>query len=451
MSTRTRDMTMGNPLGLLVRFSVPLMIGGVFQQLYTIVDTMVVGKVLGVQALAAVGAVEWLNWMIVNLIQSLMQGFAILIAQEFGAKRIGKLKDVLGSSIVMAALAGGIFLLFGQGIAAQGLRLLQIPKEIIGNSLLYVRVLFCGIPVVTAYNLFACILRSLGDSQTPLRAMAIASVINIALDLLFVLVLGWGIAGAAIATVLAQVSSAGYCWLRLRGMDLMALTKAHYQVKPLLWGEMLKLSLPVIFQTVVIAVGGLVLQGVINSFGVLYVAAYTATNKILIVMESCSISYGYAMLTYTGQNYGASKFHRIRQGVNAGNLICLITSLVLSPIAIIWGREILLLFISGSAAEVQQTIEIAYVYLQIISYLLPVLYTIYIVRSALQAIGDTVIPMVSGIVELVMRVGGALLLPMLFAQVTVFFSGPLAWFGANFILYPVYFYRLKKLCAQEKK
>lgn len=208
MASQTKNMTTGKPGKLILSFALPLMLGNVFQQLYTVVDTMVVGKYLGVNALAALGAADWMNWMMLGIVQGFTQGFGILMAQKFGAGKEDQLKKVIGNSVFLSAVFAIFLVLLGQTIAVPVLKLLQTPETILGDTLLYLRIMFAGIPIVMAYNLLACILRSLGDGKTPLHAMIVASFTNIALDLLFVMVFHWGIAGAAIATLLAQLVSA---------------------------------------------------------------------------------------------------------------------------------------------------------------------------------------------------------------------------------------------------
>ena len=194
MAANIKSMTEGKPVKLIFSFALPLMIGNVFQQLYTVVDTMVVGQVLGVNALAALGASDWLNWMMLGIIQGFAQGFSILMAQEFGAGNIRRLKKVVGNAIILAVVSAVILLVSGELMVLPVLRLLQTPAAIIDQSLLYLRIMFAGIPVVMAYNLFASVLRALGDGKTPLHAMIVAAMINIALDLVFVMLFGWGIA-----------------------------------------------------------------------------------------------------------------------------------------------------------------------------------------------------------------------------------------------------------------
>ena len=211
MAARIRNMTEGKPASLIFTFALPLMVGNVFQQLYTVVDTMVVGKALGVGALAALGAADWLNWMMLGIIQGFTQGFGILMAQEFGAGRYDNLRKSVGNSTVLALVSALALLITGQLLAHPVLSLLNTPPKILPDTLLYLRIMYLGVPIVMAYNLLASILRSLGDGKTPLHAMIVAAITNIALDLLFVLVFRFGIAGAAIATLIAQLISSLFC------------------------------------------------------------------------------------------------------------------------------------------------------------------------------------------------------------------------------------------------
>ena len=207
MAANIKVMTEGKPIKLIFSFALPLMIGNVFQQLYTVVDTMVVGQVLGVSALAALGAADWLNWMMLGIIQGFAQGFSILMAQEFGAGNVKRLKKVVGNAVGLSAASAVLLLIAGESIVFPVLSLLQTPGEIIGQSMLYLRIMFAGVPIVMAYNLLASILRALGDGKTPLHAMITAAAVNIVLDIIFVMAFGWGIAGAAAATLIAQFCS----------------------------------------------------------------------------------------------------------------------------------------------------------------------------------------------------------------------------------------------------
>jgi len=448
MASQTKQMTSGSPARLLVAFALPLMLGNIFQQLYTVVDTAVVGKALGVGALAALGATDWLYWLLLGIIQGLTQGFAILMAQEFGANRPDRLRKAVGGAILLSAAGAAALVLLGQLMARPALVFMQTPDAIIGSSLLYLRIMFAGIPIVMAYNLLASILRSLGDSKTPLLAMIVAALLNIVLDLLFVLVFHWGIAGAAAATLLAQLVSGLFCLKRVLGIELLQLTASDLRLTGRLAGKLLALGFPMAFQNTVIAVGGMIVQLVVNRCGVIFIAGFTATNKLYGILEVAATSYGYAMTTYVGQNLGAGKIERIRRGVRTAHGIALLTSLVIAAVMLCTGRLILSLFLSGSAEEVAGAMDVAYRYLALMSIGLPVLYYLHITRSAIQGTGNTFLPMLSGVAEFIMRTSSAIVLPIFFPEESVMFAEVIAWLGADIVMAVSYPIVLRRISAE---
>ncbi len=445
MAAQIKNMTEGKPSKLILTFALSLTAGNVFQQLYTVVDTMVVGKYLGVNALAAVGAAEWMHWLFLGMIEGLAQGFAILMAQEFGAKKFDKLRKTIGNAAVLSAFSALLLLLFGQLFSEGVLVILKTPNTILPDSLLYLRILFLGVPVVMAYNLLAGILRSLGDSKTPLQAMIVAAVTNIVLDLVFVMVFEWGIAGAASAIVIAQGISSVYCLYHIKKIEFIALTKAELRPDMDLLGKLLYLGLPMAFQNAIISVGGMIVQSVVNGFGVIFIAGFTATNKLYGLLEIAAISYGYAMVTYVGQNLGAGKTERIRSGMRAAVKICLVTSVIIAAVMLLFGKVILGLFISGTPDVVEETMRVAYFYLAVMSICLPILYILHVTRSSIQGMGNTLLPMVSGIVEFLMRTVTALFLPLAVGEIGIFFAEIAAWAGADVVLVISYAVMSRKL------
>ncbi len=445
MASNIKNMTEGNPGKLIFTFALPLMAGNVFQQLYTVVDTMVVGKALGVQALAALGAADWLNWMMLGMIQGFTQGFGIKMAQEFGAGDYKRLRQTVGSSGLLACISAILLVLGSQLAVHPVLELLQTPADIMDNTLLYLRFMFAGLPIVMAYNLLACILRSLGDGKTPLTAMVIASLLNIALDVLFVYGFHWGIAGAAIATLIAQFVSSIFCFWRIRKIEILRLEKQDIRLSGALTKKLLGLGAPMSFQNAIIAIGGMIVQTVVNSYGVIFIAGFTATSKLYGLLEIAATSYGYSVVTYVGQNLGAGKIDRIRKGTRSSVILACLTSLVITAVMILFGKLILGGFISGTPEQVAEAMDIAYFYLVIMSSFLSVLYVLHVVRSAIQGMGNTFLPMMSGVAEFAMRTGCALLLPIFVGEVGIFFAEILAWAGADVVLIASYFYVVKRL------
>lgn len=445
MSSKIQNMTDGSPAKLLFTFSLPLMAGNIFQQLYTVVDTMVVGQFLGVDALAALGASDWLNWMMLGIVQGFTQGFAIKMAQDFGAGDYTHLRKVIGNSAILSAIFSIVLVVVGILAAKPVLTLLQTPVDILPFSLLYIYIMFAGIPVVMFYNLLACILRSLGDSKTPLHAMIIASVTNIVLDVVFVFGFKWGIAGAASATLIAQVLSGVFCFWHIRKLDILKLSKSDFKLENRLLWHLLYLGSPMAFQNAIIAVGGMVVQFVVNGFGVIFIAGFTATNKLYGLLEIAATSYGYAIITYVGQNLGAGKKDRIKQGMRSALVIATITSVVIAALMLLFGKLILSGFISGTPERVHAVLQVAYFYLAIMSVCLPILYLLHVVRSAIQGLGNTFLPMLSGIAELLMRTGTALFLPKLIGETGIFYAEIAAWVGADIVLVISYLVIMRKL------
>ena len=447
MASHIKNMTEGKPARLLLTFSLSLVAGNVFQQLYTVVDTMVVGKYLGVGALAAVGASDWLNWLMLGVIQGLTQGFGIKMAQEFGAGREDDLRKRVGSSAVLSALSAVALMVLGQLAARPVLMLLQTPAEIMEYSLLYLRIMFAGVPIVMLYNLLACILRSFGDSRTPLNAMIVASLTNIVLDYLFVMGFAWGIAGAAAATLIAQAVSSVFCFWYIKKITFLKMAKGDFQLQKDRTIRLFLLGLPMAFQNGIIAIGGMIVQFVVNGYGVIFIAGFTATNKLYGLLEIAATSYGYAMVTYVGQNLGAGKIERIRSGMRAAMGIAMTTSIFIALSMLLLGKYILGLFISGTPEVVEQTMQIAYFYLAVMSVCLPILYVLHVTRSAIQGMGNTVLPMLSGVAEFIMRTLSVILLPMLMGERGIFFAEIAAWMGADVVLLTSYFTVMKSLMS----
>lgn len=432
-------MTKGNPYKLILQFAMPLMLGNIFQQMYTLVDTMVVGKGVGVDALAAVGSSDWLNWMSLGILAGLAQGFSIPMAQEFGAGHREKLRKTIGSAITLSALCAVVILIVFQLIAKPVLLLLQTPAEILPTAMVYIRIFFAGIPISLAYNVLAATLRAMGDGKTPLYAMIVASVTNIVLDILFVIVLPFGVAGAAWATLIAQVVASVYCYIVLSRMEGLNFKKEDFVLDKGQVGRLLKLSIPLAFQNAIIAVGGMIVQFVVNGFGVLFIAGYTATNKLYGLLEMAAVSFGYAISTYVGQNVGAGEYKRLTSGHVAAMVLSVATSMAISIAMLVFGKMFIGLFLSGTPEEIEVAGAVAWRYLLFMSLALSALYLLYAYRSALQGMGNTFIPMMSGILEFVLRTVMALGLTRLIGSDGIFWAEVSAWMGAAVLLGTSYY------------
>ena len=439
------NMTEGSPFRLLLFFALPLMAGNVFQELYTVTDTAIVGRALGVQALAALGNVSWLNWLYLSIIQGITQGFSILLSQRFGANDREGLKRAAGNAVVLCLLLMVFLTVTSLALINPALHILGTPQEIRPIAVAYLHVMFGGLSVTVAYNLFSSMLRALGDSRTPLISMVISSAVNVSLDLLFVMSFGWGVTGAAAETVIAQALAALFCLIRVSRTDLLHLTRRHFTLMASDCRKLFTLALPMAFQNLVISIGGMIVQVVVNRYGVAFIAGYTATTRLYGLLEMAAISYGFAMTTYAGQNMGAGNTQRIREGVRAALVISMLTSALITLAMFVFGRNILSLFIDVSGADGDPAMATAYLLLRIMSALLPVLYVLHIIRSCIQGMGNTVIPMLSGVAEFIMRTGAALLFPVLFGETGILFAEVVAWAGADLVLIPGYFLEKRKI------
>lgn len=440
--TRVTDMTAGKPMGLIFFFSLPLMFGGMFQQLYMIVDTIIVGRGVGISALASLGAADWINWLVLWGIQGFTHGFSILVAQEFGAGNTRALRRTV-AMIVKLCLLFGVIVTAASLLAADPLlRLLGTESSILGGARVYLYVQFAGSLVIIAYNMAAAILRCLGDSRTPLIAVVLATLVNIGLDVLFVLVFHWGIFGAAIATVIAQVFSFLACLMALRRLPILRLTREDWKNDREILAHLCRMGIPTALQNSCISLGGLVLQSVLNGFGVLFVAGFTATNKLYGVLESTAIAFGYAMTAYMGQNRGARQVGRIDAGIRSVLKLSVVFSVSISLLMFFFGRYILMLFVSASESDAEQVLAIAHRYLMIMSAFLIILFLVHAYRSSLQGLGNTTVPMLSGFVEMFMRAGAALILPVFFGSSGIFFAEVAAWSGAAALMIVYYYARI---------
>ena len=419
-----KDMTKGNELKLIFMFSLPLMLGNIFQQLYTVCDTIIVSRHLGVKALAAIGCSDWLTWMGIAVVTGLAQGFSIPIAHAFGTHDKRNVQKCISALVVNAILSTLI--------------LLKAPADIMDRALAYTHVIYLGLFATMFYNALASILRAFGNSKTPLHAMIIASVCNVGLDILFVMGLEWGIIGAGVATIIAQVLAGCYCLyhvLRLSEYMPTSICKDLSYYK-----NQFRLGIPMALQNVLIAIGGMVLTSAVNRYGTYFLAGFTAMNKLYGVLEISAVSYGYAMVTYTGQNYGAGRYDRIKSGVKKVVLLSLATSILISIILWIFGPFFLSCFISKTSEGAKQAMTYGLTFLRCLTAFLPILYLLHAYRSTIQGLSNALIPMVSGLFELFMRISGALFLPIVFGKAGLYPVEVLAWVGAVVILIPSYYW-----------
>lgn len=451
MASAAKDLTQGRPVSLILRFALPMMLGSVFQQLYTITDAAIVGQSVGVQALAAVGAADWFNWLVLGIIVGFAQGFSIIPSQRFGGKNLDSLRKSAAAGILLTALLGALLTLTSLPLIGPVLRLMDTEEAIFRDAQLYLTILFSGILIVAGYNILASLLRAMGNSRDPLIAMIIGACVNIGLDLLFVVVFRWGVAGAAAATLIGQTGALLYTLRRVLGESALRFVPEDWRPDRELIVRELALGAPMALQNAVIGVGGMAVQQVVNGFGYVFVAGFTATNKLYGLLELAAINFGYAVASYTGQNLGAGLYDRVKRGVRSAALMGVLTSLAVGAVMILLGRWVVSAFISSEdPAAAQQALEVAYDFLVTMCVPLFVLYLLHIYRSALQGMGDTVMPFVSGLFELVMRLGVVHIAPAFLGQFGIYLAEPLAWLGADLVLLPSYHLRLRRLSRRSQ-
>lgn len=447
MGESTKDMTRGNPRQMIISFAIPLMLGNVFQQMYTVMDSVIVGRGIGVEALAALGTSDWLSFTAIGGITGIAQGFSVLIAQRFGAKDEKGMKKTVAMSVWTGAGVTLLFMALFLGNLKILLNFLRVPENIWQSAYNYLFILLVGLVATALYNIFSGILRAMGDSKTPLKAMVTAAVTNIVLDLIFVMVFHWGVEGAGIATVLAQFCSGGICCIQLKKYGVWKMSKEDWKYDFCVVKKLLGLGLPVAFQNIIIGFGGIAIQYVINGFGFLYVAGFTATNKLYGLFELAAVSLGYATSSFVGQNLGAGEYQRIKDGAKISAQLSVVIALAVGAVLLIFGHEILGIFISPTEKQAEEVLKIAYNYLAVMGATLIILYLLHIYRSALQGMGDTVIPMFSGIAEMIMRISIAFFLPFVMGKEGIYFAETGAWLGAMILLIVAYQKKIKKICS----
>lgn len=394
------DMTTGSPTRHILTFALPLLIGNLFQQFYNMVDSLVVGNYVGADALAAVGACGSMNFLFFSLSSGLAIGIGIIVAQYYGAKDEANICSTIANSIYVLSGAAISVSILGILICPALLRLLQTPDGIIENSVIYMRTTCVGIIFIALYNGVAAILRALGDSRTPLYFLILSSIVNVVLDLLFVLRFGWGVFGVAFATIIAQavsaIASIAYAYIKV---PYFKLTREQLQPQPEIIRRSFAIGVPLALQNSMIAISCMALQGVVNTFGKTVMAAYTIIGKIEQVVQQPYSSLSMAITTYTGQNVGAGKIDRVKQGYRQAVIMVVIFSLSLIPIAYLLGG-----YIVGAFVKEPEVIAIGVNALRINSLFYLALGMIYIPRAILNGAGDAGFAMLNGITEVAGRI-----------------------------------------------
>lgn len=437
----TNDMTTGNPVKLILLFSIPLLIGNIFQQFYSMVDTIIVGRFVGVEALAAVGTTSSMGFLVNGFVMGLTSGFAVLISQKYGAKDEAGVKKAVASSITLSIIATIIVTFISVISAKPLLALMNTPSNIMKDASTYIIILYAGNVAIIFYNMMAAILRALGDSKTPLYFLIVSSVLNIILDLVLIINFKMGVAGAAYATVISQGVSALLCVIyTYKKYKILRLKKEDFKVKKKYYRKHLKVGIPMALQFSITAIGIMTVQSAINIFGSTVIASYAAASKVLQLVMQPATTLGVTMATYCGQNIGAKRYDRIKLGVKKCVQISIITSLISAMVLIFLGKYFVMIFVSNPDAEIlsyaQQVLNISAIFF------IP-LGLIFVYRNALQGIGDSFIPMMAGVYELVARAVVAFTLPKVLEFMGICLADPVAWFAAVIPLAYTYYKREK--------
>ena len=424
------DMTEGKPLRLMIRFSLPLLLVNVLQMLFSVIDGAILGRLLGVNAFASVGATLSLYWMAFSAIFGMMCGFGVLFAQRFGAKDPVLLRASLATGSVLSAALSVIVILTGVFGCRPVLELIGTPPELIDGAVLYLRVFFFGAPIIFANNLFGTMLRSMGDSKTPMRSIILATVLNIGLD--FALIIPFGIGGVSAATLLAQLAGGAYCFLALRKTGYLKGEGFGWDIPTA--KELMRLGLPLSFRNAVIELGGVIVQRYTNSFGETFIAGIAAAKRMYNLLLIIANGVEAAVATFVAQNFGAGKLDRVKKGVNGGLQLMFISTVVAMAITLPFGRQILGLMVSGDAAQVAAVLDAGARQLMLMTLGLPLLNLLFLYRASLEGIGNSFIPMISGFLELATRIVVVIVLVPVWDKWGVYLTDPLGWVPATLLL-----------------
>ena len=438
-----RDMTSGSPLKLIFRFFFPVLLGELLQQLYNIVDTAIVGRFVGVQAFAGITATGALYSLVIGFLLGLCYGFAIPVAQRFGANDMPRMRKYFANAIYLSAAIAILTTLLTVIFTRDFLRLIRTPEDIFGEAAAYISIIFGGMTATMLYNLSSSVLHSVGDTRTPLYLLILSSFVNILLDLLFVLVFKLGVAGAALATVLSQLLAGTLCmYLIFRRYEILRIRGGEWSPDMACLTRLIGIGLPMGLQTALTAVGSIIAQTAVNGMGLTMVAAVGASDKVTYIFSCPFGAIGAAIATYCGQNFGAKRLDRIRQGVRQSMLVMLAYCAAAFIMQRTFGMRIARLFIDPSEVEV---LAFAARYLNIAILFFPGFLGIMVYRNALQGLGHSRTAMVAGVFETAARVFVALVLVPAYGFAGACATHPAAWsMGAAFLI-PAYLYTLRKL------
>lgn len=439
----TKDMTQGAPMKLILGFSIPLLFGFLFQQFYSVVDTVIVGRFLGMNALAGVGSTGSVNFLIVGFCMGVCNGFSIPLAHKFGAKDYSGLRQFTANCMWLSILFSAVMTLATALLCRKMLTLMKTPEDIMADAYSYILIIFIGIPVTYLYNMLSGIIRAMGDSKTPLVFLTLSSLLNIVLDLVCIINFGMGVAGTAVATVVSQGVSGVLCLLyMIKKFPLLHIQKEEWRPNPSHMATLCGMGIPMGLQYSITAIGSVILQTAVNTLGAVAVASVTAASKVGMFFCCPYDAMGSTMATYGGQNVGAKKLDRLGQGLKACVILGAIYSLLACAVLSLFGDRLAALFVDAANSELLQNARLL---LMINSVFYIPLALVNIIRFLIQGMGFGIFAMLAGVCEMVARsLAGFFLVPA-FGFIGVCFASPLAWIFADAFLIPAYLHVKKKL------
>ena len=433
----TKDLTTGSPMRLILNFTVPTLLGLLFQQMYNLVDAMIVGKLLGSQALGSVGATGSISFFVIGFCLGVCSGFAIPVAQKMGAKDYPQMRRFVANAAYLSAGIALVLTVVTGLFCRDILTAMRTPDDLFENSFAYIFVIFMGIPAVFLYNLLACIIRALGDSRTPVYFLALSSGLNIALDLIFILAFRWGVAGAAVATVASQTVSGLACLkYMIRRFPILHVTREESRLSPAACRTLCAMGLPMGLQYSITAIGSIVMQTAVNGLGSVYVTAVATANKMQQLLACPFDAMGSAMATYCGQNVGAGRLERLRQGVRSCSLLGLIYSAAAFAAMLFLAPQAVMVFLDPSESGLETLIALTARYIVTLTAFFFPLALVNILRFSIQGMGFGAFAMLAGVLEMAARtVAGCLFVPAL-GFTAACFASPAAWICADLFLIP---------------
>lgn len=445
-SSPAKDLTVGSPMKLILGFAFPMFLGLLFQQFYSLVDTMIVGKYLGVDPFAGVGSTGSLNFIVIGFCMGLCSGFSVPISQSFGAKDFPLLRKMVTNSVWLCTFFSVVITTLMLLFCRPGLTWMNTPENIFEYAYIYIFIIFAGIPCTILYNMTAAILRALGDSKSPIIFLAISSAINIGLDLLLIIVFRMGVDGAALATVVSQGVSGVISIIYIKKkFDILAMEKGDWKLERHLAGKLTGVGIPMGLQYSITGIGSVILQTAVNGLGSIYVASMTAGSKINIFLACPFDALGQTMAPYAGQNIGARKLDRVGKGLRAACIIGFIVSGLMVIVVKLFGDQLTMLFLDEKDPVIMQN---STQFLIIVSAFYCLLTLVNTVRFTIQGMGFSSLAIIAGVMEMIARgIAGMLLVPA-FGYLGACYSSPLAWLLADAFLIPAFFLCKRKVARQ---